>query len=145
MDGRLEVVLIPVSDVDVAKAFYEETLGFVVDHDTRDGVPARLVQLTPLAARRVRSLSVPASPMPRRVPEPVFSSWSATLSAHAELAGRSVEVTPVQHLVGGEWRDGVGEPWTSFFFFHDPDGNPWIVQQGDISPRPPHSGEISTP
>ncbi|GAB7186136.1 VOC family protein [Kitasatospora sp. Ki12] len=129
MDWKLEVVVVPVSDVDRAKLFYEEQAGFTVDHDTRlrDGV--RVVQLTP-----------PGSPCSIVVGRGVIDSPPGSVKglqlvvadiekAHAELLARGVQVSPVQHFVAGSRVNGHGEPWNNFVFFNDPDGNGWAVQE----------------
>ncbi|MFB6893484.1 VOC family protein [Kitasatospora sp. NPDC056327] len=129
MDWKLEVVVVPVTDVDRAKLFYEEQAGFTVDHDTRirDGV--RVVQLTPpgsacsivvgtglteAAAGSLKGLQLVVPDIDR---------------AHAELTARGVEVSPVQHFESGARVDGRGGAWNSFVFFNDPDGNGWAVQE----------------
>ncbi|GHF68323.1 glyoxalase [Kitasatospora xanthocidica] len=129
MDWKLEVVVVPVSDVDRAKLFYEEQAGFTVDHDTRlrDGV--RVVQLTP-----------PGSPCSIVVGRGIIDSPPGSVKglqlvvadiekAHAELLARGVQVSPVQHFVAGSRVNGHGEPWNNFVFFNDPDGNGWAVQE----------------
>ncbi|WP_031074045.1 VOC family protein [Streptomyces sp. NRRL WC-3742] len=129
MDWKLEVVVVPVSDVGRAKAFYEEQAGFTVDHDTRlrDGV--RVVQLTP-----------PGSPCSIVVGSGVIESPPGSVKglqlvvadiekAHAELTARGVPVSPVQHFEAGARVNGRGEAWNSFVFFNDPDGNGWAVQE----------------
>jgi catechol 2,3-dioxygenase-like lactoylglutathione lyase family enzyme len=117
------VIGIPVSDVDAAKAFYSEVVGFHVDHDMVPGPGMRVVQLTP-----------PGSPcsivigqgMPLGEPG---STKGAQLvvndidRARAELVGRGLEITEVQQL-GPE-----GAPGSRFAFFADPDGNGWSVQE----------------
>ena len=122
MDWKLELVAVPVSDVDRAKAFYVDQVGFVADqdHDVSDEV--RFVQLTPrgsacsIAIGRGVTDSEPGSVQGLQM---VVADIRA---AHAELSERGVGVSDVQEF-----------PWGSFVFFSDPDGNKWAVQQ--IQPR----------
>jgi uncharacterized protein YndB with AHSA1/START domain/catechol 2,3-dioxygenase-like lactoylglutathione lyase family enzyme len=125
MDFRLEVVVIPVSDVDRAKAFYAEKAGFHVDHDTRLSDEMRIVQLTPPGS----ACSIVIGTMPP-LPDMEPGSFkglqlvvSDVEAARAELAGRGVEVSEVQ-LVGPADMDG-----SKFVFFRDPDENAWGVQE----------------
>ena len=118
MDWKLELVALPVSDVDRAKAFYAEKVGFHVDHDHRVSEGLRFVQLTPPGSACSIALGegiTDAAPGSVHGMQIVVADIHA---AHAELAGRGVEVSEVQVL-----------PWGSFVFFSDPDGNRWSVQQ----------------
>ncbi|HEX6507127.1 MAG TPA: VOC family protein [Chloroflexota bacterium] len=127
MDWKLEVVVVPVSDVDRARAFYSEQVGFNVDVDTQVSDDMRIVQLTPPGS----ACSITLGP---RLGEPgslkgmqlVVSDVDA---ARSELAERGVDVSAVQHIDNGVWVDGPGGDWNSFIFFSDPDGNAWTVQQ----------------
>jgi catechol 2,3-dioxygenase-like lactoylglutathione lyase family enzyme len=122
MDWKLEVVAIPVSDVDRAKAFYTEKGGFVADHDHRVSDEIRFVQLTPPGSACSIAIGngvTDAEPGSVRGMQMVVPDIEA---AHAELTERGVEVSDVQDF-----------PWGSFVFFSDPDGNGWAVQQ--ITPR----------
>jgi catechol 2,3-dioxygenase-like lactoylglutathione lyase family enzyme len=129
MEWKLELVVVPVSDVDRAKRFYHEQVGFVVDHDTRISDDVRIVQLTPpgsacsIAIGQGMSESAPGSLQGIQL---VVSDVDA---ARAELVARGVEVTPVRHVDNGVWVDGRGGDWNSFIFFSDPDGNGWTVQE----------------
>lgn len=133
MNWTLEVVVVPVADVDRAKAFYAEKLGFNVDHDTKVSDEMRFVQLTPpgsgcsiVIGKGVGGDMVVGS---LRGLQLVVSDIKA---AHAQLVERGVEVSEVQVFDGdasrltrgGEALDNVG-----FVFFSDPDGNGWGVQQ----------------
>ena len=118
MDWKLELVAIPVSDVDRAKAFYTEQAGFDADHDHTVSDEIRFVQLTPPGSACSIALGkgvIDASPGSVKGLQLVVADIHA---AHAELAGRGVEVSDVQEF-----------PWGSFVFFSDPDGNGWAVQQ----------------
>jgi catechol 2,3-dioxygenase-like lactoylglutathione lyase family enzyme len=129
MDWKLEVVVVPVSDVDRAKQFYSEQCGFNVDVDNVMGTNFRIVQLTPpgsacsITIGRGLGAGEPGSLKGLQI---VVSDVEA---ARAELVGRGVEVTPVRHVDNGEWKDGNGGPWNSFIFFNDPDGNSWAIQE----------------
>jgi catechol 2,3-dioxygenase-like lactoylglutathione lyase family enzyme len=130
MEWKLELVVIPVTDVDRAKRFYGEQVGFVVDHDTRVSDTVRVVQLTPPGSACSIAIgtglveSVPGSVQGIQL---VVSDVEA---ARAELVARGVEVSPVRHVdEKGAWVDGRGGDWNSFVFFSDPDGNGWTVQE----------------
>ena len=122
MDMKLEVVVIPVSDVDRAKEFYSEKCGFVVDVDNRVGETFRNVQLTPPGSACSVTIGTGLTPGLQLVVADIEA-------ARAEMVERGVEATPVQHIEEGDWVDGPGGPWNSFFFFTDPDGNNWAVQE----------------
>jgi len=117
MDWKLELVAIPVSDVDRAKSFYTEKAGFNADHDHTVSDELRFVQLTPPGSACSIALGtgvVDAPPGSVKGMQLVVSDIGA---ARAELAERGVEVSEVQEF-----------PWGSFVFFSDPDGNGWSVQ-----------------
>jgi catechol 2,3-dioxygenase-like lactoylglutathione lyase family enzyme len=129
MDWKLEVVPIPVSDVDRAKRFYAEQVGFVVDLDTRIGDEMRLVQLTPPGSGCSIHLStgiIDMSPGSIQGLQLVVSDIEA---ARADLVERGVEAGPVRHMDDGAWLEGRGGRWNSFVFFSDPDGNGWVLQE----------------
>ena len=121
MDMRLELVQVPVSDVDRAKAFYEQ-VGFHADHDHRVTDELRFVQLTPPGSGCSISIGTGLSQMPPGSVEGLQLVVSDIEAAHAALVERGVEVSDVQDF-----------RWGSFVFFSDPDGNGWAVQQ--IQPR----------
>jgi catechol 2,3-dioxygenase-like lactoylglutathione lyase family enzyme len=129
MDWKLEVVPVPVTDVDRAKSFYSEQVGFVVDLDTRIGDEMRLVQLTPPGSGCSIHLSTGILNMSPGVLEGLQLVVSDIESARAELDKRGVEVSPVQHMDEGVWVEGRGGDWNSFVFFSDPDGNDWVLQE----------------
>jgi catechol 2,3-dioxygenase-like lactoylglutathione lyase family enzyme len=129
MDWKLEVVVVPVSDVDRAKRFYSEQVGFVVDVDHVAGDNFRVVQLTPPGSACSVSIGkglVESEPGSLKGLQLVVSDINA---ARAHLVERGVEVSPVRHVENGGWVDGPGGPWNSFIFFSDPDGNQWTVQE----------------
>ena len=129
MDWKLEVVPIPVSDVDRAKHFYSEQVGFVVDLDTQIGDEMRLVQLTPPGSACSIHLNtgiVDVSPGSVQGLQLVVSDIEA---ARAELVERGVETSEIQHYEGAKRVSGKGGRWNSFVFFSDPDGNGWVLQE----------------
>ena len=130
MDWKLEVVPVPVKDVDRAKRFYSEQVGFVVDLDTQISDEMRLVQLTPPGSGCSIHLSRGILSMPPGVLEGLQLVVSDIEAARSELVERGVEASPVQHMDGGEWVEGRGGEWNSFVFFSDPDGNGWVLQEG---------------
>jgi predicted enzyme related to lactoylglutathione lyase len=122
MECKLEVVPIPVSDVDRAKAFYADQVGFIAEHDHQVSDEIRFVQLTPPGSACSIALGtgiVDSSPGSVRGLQLVVADAHA---APAELLERGVEVSDVQVF-----------PWGSFVFFSDPDGNSWSLQQ--LPPR----------
>ena len=130
MDWKLELVPLPVTDVDRAKLFYSEQLGFAVDHDTRVSEETRVVQLTPPGSGCSIAVGIgmgeDAPPGSVQGIQLVVSDIEA---ARAELVERGVEVSKVQHFEGAARVDGRGGDWNSFVFFSDPDGNGWVVQE----------------
>lgn len=129
MDWKLEVVVVPVADVDRAKRFYSEQMGFVVDVDHRAGEGFRVVQLTPPGSACSITIGtglVKSQPGSLQGLQLVVSDIER---ARAELVERGVEVSPIQHFVDGIPQEGRGEDWNSFIFFSDPDGNGWTVQE----------------
>lgn len=135
MNWTLEVVIVPVSDVDRAKAFYADRVGFHVDHDTKVGDGTRVVQLTPPGSGC--SIVVGEGALPQMEPGSLKGLQLVVKdvrAARSELAERGVEVSEVQSL--GENPQPMPDPLDNvgFCFFSDPDGNAWAVQQ--ISTRP---------
>ncbi|MEH1058243.1 VOC family protein [Micromonospora sp. CPCC 206171] len=130
MNWTLEVVVVPVSDIDRAKEFYADRLGFVVDHDTRIGDDVRIVQLTPPGSGCSIVIGRGAVPdMPPGSLKGLQLVVPDVAKARAELVARGVEVSEVQVL--GENPRPVPHPLDNvgFVFFTDPDGNAWGVQQ----------------
>ena len=118
MDWKLELVAVPVSDVDRAKAFYADQAGFDAEHDFQVNDEMRFVQLTPPGSACSIAIGtgiVDSEPGSLKGLQLVVPDINA---ARAELLGRGVEVSEVQVF-----------PWGSFVFFNDPDGNGWAVQQ----------------
>ena len=118
VDMKLEVVVIPVSDVDRAKAFYVEQAGFAADHDHRVSDELRFVQLTPPGS--ACSIAV-GKGLTERAPGSLDNLQAVVADAEAvraDLAARGVEVSDVDE-----------QPWGRFVYFQDPDGNGWALQQ----------------
>jgi predicted enzyme related to lactoylglutathione lyase len=118
MDWKLELVAVPVSDVDHAKAFYVDKVGFNPDHDFQVSDTLRFVQLTPPGSGCSIAIGTglsDAAPGSVRGLQLVVSDIQA---AHTHLKERGVDVSDVQEF-----------PWGLFVFFSDPDGNRWAVQQ----------------
>lgn len=129
MDFKLELVVVPVSDVDRAKTFYSEACGFQVDHDTVVSDAFRVCQLTPPGSACSISIGrgiTPAAPGSVQGLQLVVTDIEA---ARDLLAERGVAVGPVQHFADGRWVDGKGGRWNSFARFSDPDGNGWVLQE----------------
>jgi predicted enzyme related to lactoylglutathione lyase len=118
MDWRLELVQVPVTDVDRAKAFYTDQVGFVADHDFQVSDELRFVQLTPPGSACSIAMGTGLSQMPPGSQQGMQLVVADVHAARAELAKRGVEVSEVQVF-----------DWGSFVFFSDPDGNGWSVQQ----------------
>ncbi|MBN6034246.1 glyoxalase superfamily protein [Amycolatopsis sp. 195334CR] len=118
MEFKLELAQVPVSDVDRAKAFYVDQVGFVADHDHRISDELRFVQLTPPGSACSIAIGTGITQAPVGSQPGLQLVVSDIHAARAELAGRGVEVSDVQDLPGGP-----------FVFFSDPDGNQWSVQQ----------------
>ena len=129
MDWNLEVVIVPVSDVDRAKKFYAEQVGFAVDHDTSINEDVRIVQLTPPGS----SCSIVISKGLHKAEPGTLPGLQIVVSdieaARAELVERGVDASPVQHFEGPQPSEGPGGDWNSFVFFADPDGNNWSIQE----------------
>ncbi len=129
MDWKLEVVVVPVADVDRARHFYAEQVGFVVDHDTRISEAKRIVQLTPsgsgcsIVIGTGMTEMMPGSLQGLQLVVPDLDA------ARDLLVERGVDVTPIQHFEGAERLDGRGGDWNAFIFFDDPDGNGWVAQE----------------
>jgi catechol 2,3-dioxygenase-like lactoylglutathione lyase family enzyme len=132
VNWTLEVVIVPVTDVDRAKSFYADQLGFIVDHDTKVNDEMRFVQLTPPGSGCSIVVGQGITEMQPGSIKGLQLVVSDIVAAHAQLRERGVEVGDVQvfdgdvsRLVrGGTALDNVG-----FVFFSDPDGNGWAVQQ----------------
>jgi catechol 2,3-dioxygenase-like lactoylglutathione lyase family enzyme len=130
MDYKIEVIVVPVTDIDRAKAFYSEQLGFNVDVDDSPTPDVRIVQLTPpgsgCSVTIGKGMGVDMVPGTLKGVQICVADIDA---AHAELSGRGVPTSPIRHVGPNGWEDGKGGDWNAFFFFDDPDGNGWAVQE----------------
>jgi predicted enzyme related to lactoylglutathione lyase len=122
MDWKLELVQVPVADIDAAIGFYTERLGFNLDIDASPGDGIRFVQLTPPGSACSIALTTGAHQMAPGSVEGLQLVVEDADAAREELVGRGVEVAPVQEF-----------PWGRFVFVSDPDGNRWSIQQ--LPPR----------
>ena len=122
MDWKLELIPVPVSDIDAAKAFYTEKVGFNADHDHTVSDEIRFVQLTPPGSACSISIGKGLVDTPPGSAQGLQLVVDDIEAARAELIGRGVEVSEVQHF-----------PWGDFVYFKDPDGNGWAVQK--LPPR----------
>jgi catechol 2,3-dioxygenase-like lactoylglutathione lyase family enzyme len=122
MEFRLELVAVPVSDVDRAKSFYVDQVGFHADHDHRVSDDVRFVQLTPPGSACSIALGEGIVDTPPGSVQGLQMVVDDIEAARAELAGRAVQVSEVQRL-----------PWGGFVYFADLDGNGWAVQE--LPPR----------
>jgi catechol 2,3-dioxygenase-like lactoylglutathione lyase family enzyme len=118
MNMKLELVPVPVTDVDRAKAFYTAKIGFNADHDHRVSDELRFVQLTPPGSACSIAIGTGLTEMAPGSVKGLQMVIDDADAAHAELSERGVEVSDVQDL-----------PWGRFVFFSDPDGNTWSLQQ----------------
>jgi predicted enzyme related to lactoylglutathione lyase len=118
VDWKLELIAVPVSDVDRAIAFYTEKAGFNLDHDHKISDELRFVQITPPGSACSIAFGIGITEMEPGSLEGLQMVVEDADAAREELSGRGVEVGPVQEF-----------PWGRFVFFSDPDGNGWAVQQ----------------
>ena len=132
MDWKLEVIVVPVSDVERAKEFYADRLGFAVDVDHRDG-DFRVVQLTPPGSACSITIGTGINPSDPGTLGGLQVTVPDIRAAHRELLERGVEAGEIQHFEHGQPKPGPDPndaPFNSFVFFADPDGNRWALQQG---------------
>jgi predicted enzyme related to lactoylglutathione lyase len=118
IEWRLELVQVPVSDLDRAKAFYVDRVGFLAEHDHQVSEELRFVQLTPPGSACSIALTTGAHKMQPGSVEGLQMVVEDADAARAELLERGVEASEVQEF-----------PWGRFVFFADPDGNGWAVQE----------------
>lgn len=132
MDYKLELVLLPVTDVDRAKAFYVERCGFALDVDHQPNESFRVVQMTPPGSACSVSIGIgitDAAPGTVRGTHLVVTDIDA---AHEELIGRGVPVSDIRHMTAEGWKPGADpahSAYNSFADFGDPDGNTWVLQE----------------
>lgn len=130
MDWKLEVVVLPVADVQRSIRFYRDQVGFGLDMETNISDTIHLAQLTPPGSDCSITVSkgmIDSEPGAVKGLQLVVSDVAA---AREQLVAGGIEVTPVRHVnEAGQWVDGHGGPWNAFIFFQDPDGNGWAVQE----------------
>ena len=130
MNWTLEVIIVPVSDVEQAKKFYQNQLGFNVDHDTKINESMRIVQLTPLGSGCSIVIGTGISKMLPGSLKGLQLVVNDIRKAHTQLVSNSVDVSEITRMgenqpdFDGDELDNIG-----FVFFSDPDGNQWAVQQ----------------
>ena len=132
MDFKLELVLIPVADVDRAKHFYVERCGFTLDVDHQPNDEFRIVQITPPGSACSLTIGIgitSAEPGSYRGTHLIVTDIEA---ARAELVGRGVDISDIRHFSGTGWEPGPHPEhadYNSFADFSDPDGNTWVLQE----------------
>ena len=132
MNYTLELVLLPVTDVDRAKDFYSEKCGFAVDVDHRASDSFRVVQLTPPGSACSIAFGVGITTRAPGSAEGLHLCVADIVAAREELVARGVEVSPVRHMTPSGWVDGPDPEhatYNSFADFTDPDGNGWVLQE----------------
>jgi catechol 2,3-dioxygenase-like lactoylglutathione lyase family enzyme len=130
VDFKLELIIVPVSDMDRAKAFYSEKTGFTVDVDHRAGEDFRIVQLTPQGS--ACSITIMKNLTAAGSLNGLHLVVRDIDAARAELVGRGAEVSEIFHYEEGTQRPGPDpehQDYNSFLSFNDPDGNGWLVQE----------------
>jgi len=131
VDMRLEVVVLPVSDVDRAKAFYEE-IGFHLDVDHQAGDEFRVVQFTPPGSDCSITFGVGLGEMTASPIKGIHLCVADIEEAVADLEERGIDVAPIRHMGASGWEDGPDperRKYGSYSFFDDPDDNGWVLQE----------------
>ena len=118
MDWKIELIAVPVTDVDRAKAFYVDQVGFNADHDHRVNENLRFVQLTPPGSACSIVIGEGITEMSPGSQQGIQMVVADAEAARAELVAKGVEASEIDD-----------QPWGRFVFFQDPDGNGWAVQQ----------------
>jgi catechol 2,3-dioxygenase-like lactoylglutathione lyase family enzyme len=132
MDFKLELVLVPVKDVDRAKTFYTEKAGFHLDVDHAAGEKFRVVQMTPPGSACSISIGVGITDADPGSIRGLHLVVTDIVAARAELVARGLEVSDVEHLTPSGWVKGPDPErgdYNSFAHFSDPDGNTWVLQE----------------
>ena len=132
MDMKLEVVLVPVSDVDAAKAFYTEQVGFALDVDHRAGDDFRIIQMTPPGSACSVTIGTGITDATPGSVRGLHLIVTDIVAAREELIGRGVGVSDVRHMGSKGWQPGVdpeNRDYASFADFADADGNTWVLQE----------------
>ena len=131
-DLRLELVLLPVADVDRAKTFYVDACGFTLDVDHTAGESFRVVQVTPPGSACSVSFGVGLMSTAPGSVAGLHLVVTDIEEARTELVGRGVDVSPIRHMTASGWQPGADPEHTaynSFADFTDPDGNGWVLQE----------------
>jgi catechol 2,3-dioxygenase-like lactoylglutathione lyase family enzyme len=132
VDMKLELVILPVADVDRAKAFYLEQVAFGLDVDHSAGDAFRFVQFTPPGSACSIAVGIGISSAEPGSIRGLHLVVSDIVAVHDELAARGVEVGEIRHMDAGAWALGPHperEDYNSFADFADPDGNTWVLQE----------------
>ena len=132
MDFKLELVLVPVTDVDRAKTFYTDKAGFHLDVDHAAGEKFRVVQMTPPGSACSISIGVGITDADPGSIRGLHLVVTDIVAARAELVARGLEVSDVEHLTPSGWVKGPDPErgdYNSFAHFSDPDGNTWVLQE----------------
>ncbi|MFD5871909.1 VOC family protein [Streptomyces sp. NPDC060322] len=135
MNWTLEVIPVPVTDMDRAKAFYTEKAGFRLDLDDEVAPGMRIIQMTPPGSRCSIAMLQGMPPFPgEQVMAPgtlhgLQVCVTDIEAAREQLVSKGVDVSPVRHVGATGWEEGKGGTWNSFMSFADPDGNGWVVQE----------------
>ncbi|HEY9369818.1 VOC family protein [Streptomyces sp.] len=135
MNWTLEVVPVPVTDLDRAKEFYADKVGFKVDLDDEIAPGMRIIQLTPPGSRcSIAMLSgMPQTPGAGSMAPGSLHGLQLCVTdieaARTALVDNGVQASAIRHVGAKGWEDGKGETWNSFMTFADPDGNTWVVQE----------------
>ncbi len=130
MDWKLEVVILPVTDMDRSKIFYQEKAGFVVDVDHRAGEDFRIIQFTPPGS--ACSVTLMRNAEAAGSVQGLHLIVNDIEAARAEITGRGAEVSDFFHFGAGGQEPGLDPQrarFGSYFSFSDPDGNGWLVQE----------------
>ena len=132
MEFKLELVLVPVADVDRAKAFYTEQAGFYLEVDTMVGADMRVVQVTPPGSACSVGFGTGITAAPPGSAQGLHLVVADIVAAREGLRSRGVEVSGIKHLESGAWVPGPDPRranYQSFADFADPDGNLWLLQE----------------
>jgi catechol 2,3-dioxygenase-like lactoylglutathione lyase family enzyme len=134
MDFKLELVIVPVTDVDRAKAFYTEKAGWNLDVDMNVGGGMRVVQVTPPGSSCSVGIGIGITDATPGSYRGIHLVVDDIVAARDELVGRGVEVSEIRHIEDGEWKPGPHPGrgnYESYANFSDPDGNTWVLQERD--------------
>ncbi len=132
MNYKLELVIVPVTDVDRAKAFYVDACGFTLDVDHQPSDEFRVVQITPPGSACSLTIGVGLSDATPGTYRGTILVVTDIVAARQELVGRGVEVGEIRHMSPEGWKPGPHpdhEDYNSFADFSDPDGNTWVLQE----------------